>query len=114
QIYNNTIANIKGTVGFGSGLHAESGINVSTWKLENNLWYNDDPAGIPQMVMADEDYNTLLNTSEVGNQMFTGAHDFDTTSGSADPFTADTGANPTITGFQLKSETVDAHLNDGV
>ena len=63
--------------------------------------------------MAAEDYNTLLNTAMVGGSFFAGAHDYDTTSGSVDPFTGDANARPTINGFHLKSETVDAHLNDG-
>lgn len=113
QIYNNTFANLKGTVPSKSGVQVEAGIDHSTWRVENNLWWNDDPSSVPGG-MAAEDYNTLLNTVMVGGSFFTGAHDYDTTSGSVDPFTADTSAKPAITGFHLKSETVDPHLNDGV
>jgi hypothetical protein len=113
QIYNNTFANIKGTTPGKSGILVESGIDHSTWRVENNLWYNDDPSGVPGGIAA-EDYNTLLNTVMLGGSVFSGPHDFDTTSGSADPFTGDTAAKPTITGFRLASETADPHLNDGV
>jgi len=113
QIYNNTFANIKDTPAGKTGIVVESPISTSTWRVENNLWYNDDPSGVASG-MAAEDHNTLLNTSVVSNALFTGAHDFGTTSGSADPFIADTAASPLITGFELSSETIDAHLNDGV
>jgi hypothetical protein len=114
QFYNNTIANIKtsgGSGGHSTAIQALQAIDPSTWKVENNLWYNDDS---PRTTagMAVEDYNTLLNTTVAGG--FTGTHDFNTTSGSSDPFVADTSSTPAITGFALSSEQVDAHLNDGV
>jgi hypothetical protein len=112
QIYNNTFANIKGTSPGKSGVQVETGISNSTWRVEDNLWYNDDPMGMSPG-MGTEDYNTLLNTSQVGGAGLTGAHDFSIT-GATDPFNADTATKPVITGFELKSETVDAHLNDGV
>lgn len=112
QIYNNAFANIKGTSAGKSGVQTETGIDHSTWRIEDNLWYNDDPVGITSGMGA-EDYNTLLNTSQVGGSGLTGAHDFSIT-GAVDPFNGDAATKPVITGFELKSETVDAHLNDGV
>lgn len=113
EVYGNTIANIHlkqgqpgaddaGVMVTNSG---SSGVNV-----QNNLWWNCTQAplltdtGSPAIIS--HDYNLWLNTGINATTLL--SHDYQTSSGAADPF-----VNSAAYNFALSSETVDAHLNDG-
>lgn len=109
-VYNNTIINQIGGVWDGNTGIIDSGncSNAGSWTVENNLWYGSIQVDKNYAAIGTADYNTLLNTAwSAGSASNT--HDFQTNSGSATPFVSIASSN-----FQLSSETVVAHLNDGL
>ena len=100
--------------------HETVSVNVSASSgdvVDNNIWYNCTLGGVTAGTGAtiSHDYNTLLNTgygssmTPSANDSHQGASGQTITGGAADPFVSDSTGN-----FQLSSETVDPHLNDGV
>lgn len=114
HIYNNTVANVTGgQLNNQSGALAflePSDASASAWSIENNLIYNSKSGGLtggatPSGAVV-VDYNTYINlTAGSGDG---GSHSY-RLSGVADPFVNDSGFN-----YALISDTVVAHLNDGI
>ncbi|HZI59018.1 MAG TPA: hypothetical protein VFF39_19710 [Verrucomicrobiae bacterium] len=77
--------------------------------VQNNLWWNCTAGDIFSNADISHDYNTWLNTGEGPTTV--AAHEFQV--GTAP---GGVGVNPFVsaTDFHLTSETVDAHLNDGI
>ena len=107
QFYNNTIANISGGTRVGIFLAEGTSTILSA---QNNLWWNctGNMAQIYAKGGSSHDYNTFLNTAIEANTLLQ-AHEYQTSSGSADPFVSDVSKD-----FRLSSENVDPHLNDGI
>jgi len=120
--YGNTISNIHIKPGHSGGDNAGVIITASTSgsnDIRNNFWYYCDEADLGydgangHPTLATHDYNTWSNTDISGTLMTLAAHDFQNSTKESptqpDPFVSDATGN-----FNLSSETVDAHLNDGV
>lgn len=113
-IYNNTVADVSG-----SQLNSDSGClafleasdaAASNWTIENNLIYNSNTGSIcgganPKGTVA-VDYNTYINVTAGSKD--SGTHSYQLT-GATDPFVNDSAFN-----YELSSETVLSHLNDGL
>lgn len=112
--YGNTISRIH-LYNTGQGGADEAGLLISQTgstgnTIENNLWWSCTAGDITSQTNVAHDYNTWLNTSNASTT--TNTHEFQTGTapgGAATlPFVAE------YSNFALTSETVDAHLNDGV
>jgi len=121
--YGNTISGIHIKPGHPGAIDAGvSLLNTSSTgnTAENNLSFNcqnadifaDNTAGSYHYLNVTHDYNTFINTDYSAGEMTLASHDFQDSTyelqGAADPFVSDATGN-----FNLSSETVDAHLNDG-
>ena len=113
-VENNTVSDVTGTnVNGTSGawVYVESGGGAaSNYTIEDNLAFNSNTganagAGTPSGTYT-VDYNTYENSPTFGSDA--GTHSFHYTGG-ANPF-----INNSTFNYQLSSETVAAHLNDGV
>ncbi len=112
-IYNNSVVNVSG-----SQLNNDSGVwaflepsdaTASNWYIEDNLAWNSNAGALAGGATPGgtflTDYNTYLNSPVYGGD--NGSHS-SAQSNAVNPFVSSNNFN-----FQLSSETIDPHLNDG-